>query len=116
MLASLIEPSQVVPEKYQNTAIITDAGKVVVGRVLGENGGKLLVATDPFDPKQVVEVDKNSIELSQSSLVSPMPSALLDILSRAEILDLLAYIESGGDAQSGHFGPPEANEGSADER
>jgi hypothetical protein len=38
------------------------------------------------------------------SPVSAMPSNLLDVLTKDEILDLLAYIESGGNNKGTQFG------------
>ena len=39
---------------------------------------------------------KNDVERIDPSKVSPMPEGLVNILSKDEILDLMAYIESGG--------------------
>jgi hypothetical protein len=36
--------------------------------------------------------------------VSPMPAGLLNMLQQEEILDLLAYVLSGGDAKHRMFG------------
>jgi hypothetical protein len=40
-----------------------------------------------------------------------MPASLLDTLSRDEILDLLAYLESGGDPAAANFQPPDEPDG-----
>jgi hypothetical protein len=41
-----------------------------------------------------------SIELST---VSPMPPMLLSMLTKEEILDLVAYVLSGGDKENAYF-------------
>jgi putative heme-binding domain-containing protein len=97
ILISIIDPSRAVDEKYRGTSIVTHDGKVIVGQLKGEEGGRLLVASDPLVPDRVVEVPKDTIELMAPSPTSPMPAGLLDTLSLEEILDLLAYLESGGD-------------------
>jgi len=97
ILISILDPSRVVDEKYRGTSIVTHDGKVIVGQVTGEEDGRVLVASDPLQPQHVIAVPKDEIELQAASPTSPMPAGLLDTLSLDEILDLLAYIESGGD-------------------
>jgi hypothetical protein len=46
---------------------------------------------------QSVAVRRDEIEEARPSPNSPMPAGLLDGLTRAEILDLLAYLKAGGD-------------------
>ena len=53
---------------------------------------------------QLVEVRKADIEKRQASKLSPMPEGLVSVLSKDEILDLLAYIESGGKRTAAAFG------------
>ena len=45
---------------------------------------------------QVTEISKGDITAHHVSPVSSMPVGLLDTLTRDEILDLVAYLESGG--------------------
>ncbi|MEQ8789038.1 MAG: heme-binding protein [Pirellulaceae bacterium] len=108
MLTALIEPSKVVPEKFRNEAIVTTDGKVVIGRVLGDDGKSVIIEPDPLDPARTVEIASGDIEFRQPSLVSPMPASLLDTLQEDEILDLLAYLESGGDPDAENFQSGEA--------
>ena len=56
--------------------------------------------TDLTDPNKRVNVDRNAIEQLVVSTVSPMPEGLFDRMTKDEILDLTAYLISGGD--SGH--------------
>ena len=55
-----------------------------------------MLATNPFAPAESVTLAKSDIKHWEPSPVSPMPPALLDTLTRAEIEDLLAFILSGG--------------------
>jgi putative heme-binding domain-containing protein len=111
MLVSLIEPSKAIDEKYRHEAIVTGDGRVVVGRVIGDDGTTMIVEPDPFDAKRTVDIAIKEIEVRQPSPVSPMPASLLDTLSRDEILDLLAYLESGGDPAAANFQPPDEPDG-----
>jgi ribosome assembly protein YihI (activator of Der GTPase) len=52
--------------------------------------------TDMFDPNGFTNVNRKDIESIENSKVSPMPEGLLNTLQKDEILDLLAYLLSGG--------------------
>jgi glucose/arabinose dehydrogenase/mono/diheme cytochrome c family protein len=79
ILQSIMEPSQVIAENYRSQQVVT---------------GKL------------VEIPKSEIEEYSLSATSYMPTGLLDTLTHEEILDLLAYIESGGNPQHPIFSRP----------
>jgi putative heme-binding domain-containing protein len=99
LLESIVEPSKSIAENYRSLRIVTQDGKVYVGRpVLGGDyrSQTLRLAIDPQHPFQVTEIDKRAIEDEQVSAVSFMPEGLLDTLSADEIHDLVAFIESGG--------------------
>ena len=91
-----------ISEQYQNTTIIKKNGDDVTGRVLEENDQKLVVLSDPLKNTRV-EVLKKDVAKRQPSKVSPMAEGLVDVLSKEEILDLLAYIESGGKSTAAAF-------------
>jgi putative heme-binding domain-containing protein len=99
ILDSILTPSKVVSEKYTNIAVTTRDGQTIVGRVdrSGDYRSPILrLITDPLNPDQVTQIVKKDIAKHQASPLSPMPTGLLDTLSRKEILDLLAYLEAGG--------------------
>jgi putative heme-binding domain-containing protein len=96
LLETIIAPSKFVDEKYRDALIETVDGEVLTGRVLGDDGSAVLIATDPLDPNRIESVDIQRIQSRTASLVSPMPGGLLNTLSRDEIFDLLAYIVAGG--------------------
>lgn len=96
ILLSILEPSRVVDEKYRSQQVVTNDGRVIVGRIV--QGGdyrstKLRLSPDPLRPGYTIEIDKTDIETHQPSLQSPMPAGLLDTLTMSEIRDLLAYIK-----------------------
>lgn len=99
MLEAIIEPSRFVAENYRNLSIVTDSGRVLVGR-LATTGDfraeKLRLNVDPLRPGQVVEIDKREVEEQRFANTSPMPQGLLDGFTREEIADLLAFLEGGG--------------------
>lgn len=95
ILESILEPSKVISEQYQNTMIMTTSGKILDGRVLEENADRLVLQPNPLLPEKI-EIKKANIEKRAPSKVSPMPQGLVNTFTKDEILDLLAYIESAG--------------------
>ena len=102
ILESIIEPSKVVSEQYQNTTLFLKDGEDVIGRIIDEDRGKVVVVTDPLKQTQR-EIQKSDVKERQASKLSPMPEGLVSILTKEEILDLLAYMESGGKANAAAF-------------
>jgi putative heme-binding domain-containing protein len=103
MLESILMPSKVVAENYRNVQISTRDGRVLVGRVVVEGDYRtqtLRLATEPLSPAAIVELDKRDIEQTRESETSPMPAKLLDSFSREDILDLLAFLESGANLKA----------------
>jgi len=95
ILESIIEPSKVVSEQYQNIVVTTVSGKTIVGRLLEDTPGKLVIQPNPLEPGRV-EVKKGDVDTRQPSKLSPMPEHLVDGLPPDEILDLVAYLQSQG--------------------
>ncbi len=95
ILESIIDPSKVVSEQYQNTMIGLKNDTDIIGRVLEETADKLVVQQNPLAPDKTT-VKKSDIKTRTLSKVSPMPQGLADILTKDEILDLIAYMESAG--------------------
>lgn len=102
ILDSIVEPSKVVSEQYQNTTIVKRNDEDVTGRVVEEDDKKLVLITDPLKQTRV-EVRKSEIDRRVASKVSPMPEGLVNILTKEEILDLIAYLESGGKKEHAAF-------------
>ncbi|HEV3343256.1 MAG TPA: hypothetical protein VG125_22990 [Pirellulales bacterium] len=96
LLETILSPSKFVDEKYRDTAIELSSGQIVTGRITGDDGRSLTVATNPLEPAQVVKIEQSEIVARTSSLLSPMPSGLLNTLTKDEILDLLAYLVADG--------------------
>jgi putative heme-binding domain-containing protein len=104
MLEAILLPSKVIPDQFQNTDIIRKDGSEITGRVVAEDGRKLVVAMNPLAPEQV-EILKTNLKARRVSAISPMPEGLVNILSAEELLDLLAYLESGGRTDYSAFRP-----------
>ena len=63
----------------------------------GIEGVRASSTRDLSDPNQRVNVDRKTVKSIEPSKVSMMPPNLLMMLTKEEILDLTAYVLSGGD-------------------
>ena len=99
MLTSIIQPSAVVSDQYANSEISRVDGGKTIGRILNEEGDKLQLAVSAFDPSNQVSVNRSDILAIDRSTVSPMPAGLLNSLNEQEVVNLMAYLLSGGNAQ-----------------
>ena len=96
ILESTLEPSRVVSEQFQNVTITKKDGDDVTGRVVDENAERLTLVVNPLAPESKTVIAKKEIARIDPARLSPMPEGLVNILTHAEVLDLLAYLESGG--------------------
>ncbi len=101
---SIVDPSKIVSDQYRATIIRTESGQQLVGRVIGENTDSITLLTDPEDSTKWVQIPKAEIESRTLSPNSLMPKNLLNTLSQAEVLNLLAYVLSRGNPQDPIFG------------
>lgn len=95
LLEAIVNPSKVVPDMFQNVTVFTRDGEDYTGRILTDDDKKIVLQPNPLMPNKI-EILKANITKQERSKLSPMPEGLLNVLTREEILDLLAYIESAG--------------------
>lgn len=100
LLSEMIEPSKVMDSNYKNEIIVTKEGALISGIVASEDDHVVRFLPNPLQEAQAVEVRKDQIERRWQSEVSLMPEGLLNTLHEREILDLLAYVASGGGLHS----------------
>jgi putative heme-binding domain-containing protein len=95
VLSSILEPSRVLSEQFQNIMVTRKDGSAVSGRIMDVDAKKLVIAPSALSEERI-EVPLTEIVRQEPSPVSPMPEGLLTGLSKDDVLDLLSYIESGG--------------------
>jgi len=103
LLDSIIDPNKVVSDQYESSLVTKTNGDVVNGRILFEENGELHISANPLDPDQVTVVKRSDVKSAEPSPISPMPPALINILNRDELLDLFAYMKSGGNRANAVF-------------
>jgi hypothetical protein len=79
--------------------VVTDEEDVYRGTIVNLNGDTISINTDPADPNKQSRIDRKKVVSIEPSKQSPMPEGLLSPLTQDEILDLVAYVLSGGDAK-----------------
>jgi putative heme-binding domain-containing protein len=103
LLDQIINPSNVINEQFAPIVVTKNDGSIMTGVVVNLSGDGVTLNTDLTDPNQRVNVDRKEVKSIELSTVSPMPPMLLAMLKKDEILDLLAYVLSGGNKEHAMF-------------
>lgn len=103
MAEAIVLPDLAISDQYRASRILTVSGQVLIGKVVSENATHYVVLTDPQDSSKVVELAKDDVEQMDASPTSMMPAKLLDPLNQDEVLDMVAYLLSRGNARDPMF-------------
>jgi putative heme-binding domain-containing protein len=103
LLDQIINPSKEINEQFAPVVVTLNDGSVVSGVVVNLSGDGVTLNTDLSDPNQRTNVDRKTVKSMEVSKVSPMPPMLLAMLKKEEILDLVAYVLSGGNPEDERF-------------
>jgi putative heme-binding domain-containing protein len=102
LLESMLSPSKVIAEGYATTEIEMKSGDVLSGRVEREDN-RVVVLRPLSANESPVTLRKTDIRSRALSGTSNMPAGILNGLHETQILDLLAYLISDGDASQPMF-------------
>lgn len=97
ILESILKPSATINPRFAQTTFTLKSGKVVTGTVVDTANKTILVAPVMMNPQATVPVAEADVKSEEPSAVSAMPPGLLGQLTRNDILELLAFLEAGGD-------------------
>lgn len=97
ILQSIVEPSATVNGQYFHTTFTLKNGDVVTGTVIDVVDKKILVAPVMLSPTVTVELAQADVKSEEPSPISPMPAGLLDQFTKEQIVELMAFLDSGGD-------------------
>ncbi|MDP6114234.1 MAG: PA14 domain-containing protein, partial [Planctomycetota bacterium] len=103
LLEQIIDPSTEINEQFKAFTFLTEDDETFVGTVLKEDGKFLHLAASLLDTKKIVKLKKDTIQGKKPLEVSQMPTGLLVTLTKEEILDLVAFIQSGGNSKDRAF-------------
>ncbi len=90
LLESLLYPSKVISDQYRSVTITTTKGQSITGLAAVQGDTVTVLLNDATK----VTLKRSDIDNQVASLVSIMPERLMDTLTRQEIADLIAYLES----------------------
>ena len=99
ILFAIIEPSASISDQYVASVVKLKDGDTLNGRLIFRNDKEIGVATNPFDMNQVTKAPADQVEAIKHSQVSLMPAELLGGMNRDELMDLMAFLLSGGNSQ-----------------
>jgi putative heme-binding domain-containing protein len=102
ILESILEPSKVISEQYASFVFTLKNGEIYVGQVATESNYHYEVIIDAIRGERR-QIAKTSLKSKELNPVSLMPPGLINVLTKDEILDLLAYLESGGNEKAKAF-------------
>ncbi len=103
LLESIIEPSKVISDQFQQSLVELRDGSTLTGTILDNRDGHLKLQLNPFVPDSILPIDSTRIERLSPSPVSSMPDSLLDTLNWNEVMDLMAYLLSRGNPDDAVF-------------
>ena len=101
LLREILESSRNIDEKYRQVVVALEDGTARTGVISSEDDNTLTIVSGT--PPKKLEIPKRSIDDRVASRVSIMPAGLLNTLDKEQILDLLAYLLAGGNAEDAAF-------------
>lgn len=103
LLEHILNPSKEISDQYGSTVFTLQDGSTVTGRIGNMKENTMMVCTNMMDPNGFTSVDRRKVVKMEESNVSMMPPGLLYMLKEDDILDLLAYLLSKGNADDPMF-------------
>jgi len=102
LLDAIVHPSKVIDDKFRSTLFEVTNGSPVAGNIESENAERVIVRPNLLVPETVTLAVKD-IRSRKPFDISSMPVGLLNLLGGEQILDLIAFLESGGNPEHPAF-------------
>ena len=102
LLEAILNPSRAMDEKFRSAIFHLKDGRSLVGTIESENAETIVMRPNPL-VAATFDLRTSDVAAREWSEISPMPTGLLNGLEREQILDLLAYLESGGNPEHTAF-------------
>jgi hypothetical protein len=72
-------------------------GRVITGAIVDVVDKKILVAPSMLAPQATIAILEADVKTQEPSPVSPMPPGLLNQFTKEQIVELMAFLDAGGD-------------------
>lgn len=99
MLVAICEPNQSISEQYMASVVTLKDGSSLYGRLIYQNEKGVGVAVNPFDLNEVKKAPSDQVVRVGFSQMSLMPAGMISGMNREELMDLIAYLVSGGNPE-----------------
>ena len=96
-MESIVDPDKEISDQYGASVFSLKDGTKLNGRIMNVRNNEYWVNTDMMKPSTVTKVKAELINSIKPSPISMMPPGLINTMNKEDILDLLAYLISGGD-------------------
>jgi putative heme-binding domain-containing protein len=97
ILQSILEPSATINGQFYHTKFTLKDGRVVTGSIVDEDDKKIVVAPVMLALQATIDIAKADVKSEEPSPISPMPPGLLNPFTREQIVELMAFLDAGGD-------------------
>jgi len=89
LLENIIDPSAVVNKDFRMQIVVLDDGRVLNGVITQQTERTMTLQT----LTDAITIDKESIENTKQTTLSPMPEGMLQNLTPEQVRDLIAYLK-----------------------
>jgi putative heme-binding domain-containing protein len=96
LLQQIIDPSIEINKKYQTWQFVTNNGEIVSGVIKQEDDKGYHIMTNLLTPNVVKILPHRDIEFRAPATLSSMPVGMLNVLTKIEIEQMIAFLQSGG--------------------
>ena len=97
ILQSILEPSAESNPNFLQTTFTLKDGRVITATIVERDDKKVVVAPVLLALPSTVEIAAADIVSEESSPISAMPAGLLSEFTKDEVVELIAFLEAGGD-------------------
>ena len=96
ILVSICEPSHSISEQYQASTVTLKNGSSRYGRIIFKNETEIALASNPFNFGDIQKISASDVAEIKPSQISLMPPGTVNGMNQDELMDLMAYLISGG--------------------
>ena len=97
ILQSILEPSATINGRFFQTKFTLKNGTIVTGSVMDLVNNKIVVAPVMMNTQATVEIAQADVTSEEPSPISAMPPGLLNEFTKEQIVELMAFLDAGGD-------------------
>ena len=97
VLQSILEPSAEINGRFFHTTFTLKNGIRITGSVVDVVDKTIFVAPVMLVPDATIEIAESDVASEVPSAVSPMPAGLINSFTKEQVIELLAFLDAGGD-------------------